>query len=131
MQGFHQLLASVAFAAHALLGCGVHHACCVAKLESPANCHWHLAGAAGHDAPCHPGEAPQPHRDSCQHVPCSFTKAEVVRIEKDTRKATFQIALPTSAAAHSIQTCEAVGEPFRSAPSTSTALYVWHCKLLI
>lgn len=131
MQGFYHLLASIAFAAHALLGCGVHHMCCVEMPRPSSDCPWHDECPMGHVEHSQPAKSPHSHHDSCQHVACSFMKAEPSRIELDVRAVPNLLSWPTSAACPAELASRAVCEPVVGALGTTLQLYVWHCALLI
>jgi hypothetical protein len=133
VQEFRHLLTSLVFAAHALLGCGVHQLCqhATEPVERAAHHCSHHDGPAGH-----PSESQAPadgHRcplQTCQHIACSFVKSDTVRIDHGERNLA-PVTLP-------IHTTPAAASPFdhawcdsSKANLSSARLYVWHCALLI
>ena len=134
VQRFHHLLTSLVFAAHALLGCGVHHVCQNGSAigERAAQPCSHHDGPAGHreDSPGPADDAQRPSR-SGQHTACSFVKADTVRIEHGERYAS-PIAGPLCLRRmEAVQVGRVECEPICEANLSSTHLYVWHCALLI
>jgi hypothetical protein len=134
MERLIQIVTSVVFSAHALLGCGVHYAC----RHNPARevcstTHHHSHECASHDE----GDSQEPLDDHtpavpCQHVACSFVKAESVRLELDRGHgeclAAAAIVVEPAAAPQVFMTTH---KPLCAVDLTSTPLFVWHCALII
>jgi hypothetical protein len=134
MQRFHRLLTSLVFTAHALLGCGVHHACQygLGVIHHTADYHsGHVCRAHGHDDSSAPANDDQEPTNSCQHVACSFVKAETPRIDFASRHVAGLAATLPVEQDHGGQLVSTAGEPVCMADLSSTQLYVWHCALLI
>jgi hypothetical protein len=129
-----QIVTSFVFAAHALLGCGVHFSCRHnPAVEICSSDHDHAHGCASHDEgePYESGEEESPEAP-CQHVSCSFVKAESVRLDQGGQPiewlaATAALLEP----AMSPQVSLSASEPLCAADLTSTPLFVWHCALVI
>lgn len=134
MERLLQIVTSVVFAAHALLGCGVHYACRHNPTREVCSAaHDHVHGCAGH----HEGESPEPCDDHspaapCQHVSCSFVKAETVRLDQSSGHVEWMAASATPLElVESPQVFLTVNEPLCAADLTSTPLFVWHCALIL
>ncbi len=133
MQFSLQLFASGVFAVHAVLGCGVHHACqhgvaagrCTAQRHAEHHCDHHSGDreqpAGGEHAPA----------DPCQHAVCSYVKAETQRVDlADGDAASFTTMSPVNATP-AAQAASAISESLCKADLSSTHLYVLHCALII
>ncbi|MEX0612098.1 MAG: hypothetical protein WD229_08250 [Pirellulales bacterium] len=134
MQRFTQLLTSVIFAAHALLGCGVHHICQHGSVvvESAAHQCSHHDGPASHRGDSHaPADNHQCPMQQCQHMACSFVKTDTVRIDHGERTISLVASLHCTAQTDAAQTHHAACDPICKANFSSVQLYVWHCALLI
>jgi hypothetical protein len=122
------------FAAHAVLGCGVHHVCLhgstIAEgIDHQCSHHDAVPGPCGQSqAPADDGPCPL---DRCQHMSCSFVKADTVRIDHGERSGSLVgaplQAVYTFAAQRRLADCE----PACPAILSAAQLYVWHCALLI
>lgn len=134
MPRLHHLLTSLAFAAHALLGCGVHH---VWQQGSAVFEHAELSCSHHGDLSHYPGHSPAPadHQpcpsERCPHIGCTFVKADTVRIDLNDQTAS-PVATPRCAVQASFTDfgraeCDVAG----LAKLSSAHLYVWHCALLI
>jgi hypothetical protein len=127
---FRHLLTSLVFAAHALLGCGVHH---VWQQAPP------IAVAAGHSCSHHDHnkgpEAPAGGERSpgppCQHLACSFVKADTVRVDQGEDESWALASLLCPARAGAAQQLRSAANTICAADLSSAQVYVWHCALLI
>lgn len=127
------LLVGLVFAAHALVGCGVHHLCqhgvsilhCTASDEAEHACHSH---GCHHDSePTDDGDEPSP---PCNHSICSFVKAETSRVDFS------DFVVPCFMAATAVESIDNGPEALACEPIcrdhlVATHLYVWHCALII
>jgi hypothetical protein len=134
MERLIQIVTSVVFAAHALLGCGVHFTCRHnPAVEVCAADHHHAHDCASHDegSPYESGEDESP-QAPCQHVSCSFVKAESVRLDYGGQLVNLLAATPTLLEPVMLpHVYRTANEPLCAADLTSTPLFVWHCALVI
>jgi hypothetical protein len=134
MQSFNCLLASLVFAVHAVLGCGFHNACQhgFAVVSRTAADHVeHACAAHDHGDSHEPADDDQKPADPCQHVACSFVKAETPRIDLTHANVAWLTAMLPVTQSHRGQIASATCEPICKADLSSAQLYVWHCALLI
>jgi hypothetical protein len=129
-----QFVTSVVFAAHALLGCGVHYTC----RHNPAVAVCSTADHHSHDCASHHEDDSQESSDDpapaapCQHVSCSFVKAETVRVEQGMGHVEWIVQVaPSIELTATSQRILVANEPLCAADLTSTPLFVWHCALVI
>jgi hypothetical protein len=128
---FRHVLTSLVFAAHAVLGCGVHHACheaCAGAVAAGHSCSHH-GHDEGPDAP--PGEGEHSPGRPCQHLACSFVKADTVRVDQGEHVSWDATTLLFSARAEAAQRPGTAGKSICAADLSSAQVYVWHCALLI
>jgi hypothetical protein len=134
MERLIQIVTSVVFAAHALLGCGVHYSCrhnpareiCSATQHVHHDCGGHHEGQSHESSDEGLPEAP------CQHVSCSFVKAETVRVDQGVGHVEWIAAAAMLVEpAATPQVFLTANEPLCAADLTSTPLFVWHCALVI
>jgi hypothetical protein len=124
------LLTTLVFAAHAILGCGVHHLCAV-PVELPSHgCSQHGGLMSHHSESPVPTDGEDRSGHSCNHTACAFVKADTPRIEHGERSL-LPVCVPipiarVPAAVLYWQSPEKIGAGILSAQ-----LYVWHCALLI
>jgi hypothetical protein len=129
-----QILMSVVFAVHALLGCSAHCAC-------PHNPVLHIVGTlcqTEHDVGKHgEGESHEPcDHDSpdcdCQHVSCSYVKADTVRfVQGGGHVARVTLTPVLVGTSQSSQHFVRDSGQLAAANLSSTPVYVWHCALVI
>jgi hypothetical protein len=134
MERLIQIVTSVVFAAHALLGCGVHYTCRHnPAVEVCSTTHDHSHDCASH----HEGESQESGDDQspsepCQHVSCSFVKAETVRVDQSAGHVEWVVPVaPSIELTATSQRFLTTNEPLCAVELTSTPLFVWHCALVI
>ncbi len=125
------LLTSLVFAVHALLGCGIHHACEYGAevVAAASGCEKH---GHSHEHCHHGGHPPHEHEpcEPCAHASCSYVKAETQQVSSLVQM-TYVFMLPAvepyvvSLRAGSVRAPEMRGDCY------ATELYVWHCALII
>jgi hypothetical protein len=134
MERLIQIVTSVVFAAHALLGCGVHHTCRhnpVVAVCSTTHDHSHHC-ASHHEGESHESGGEQSPAEPCQHVSCSFVKAETVRLDQGVGHVEWIIPVaPAIELTATSQRLLALHEPLCTADLNSTPLFVWYCALVI
>lgn len=132
MLRFLCLSTSLIFAVHAVLGCSIHHACAHSHTIAAHDAFAHEEyDCAGHDhddaAPADESECPS---HSCQHVTCSYVKAETVQLDGSGT----QSPAPAIAADETVKPArvfQAIIAADVRLQFSSTPLYVWQCALLI
>jgi hypothetical protein len=135
VQQLLSLSTSLIFAVHAVLGCSVHHACSEAQPRGEQaacgvarhHCHCH-----GHDHDAAPADESNCPAQCCQHVACSYVKAEQVRIDDDNSPSAPAAVLPAVALnSSSPPSFHIAVAPDIPRILSATPLYVWHCALVI
>jgi hypothetical protein len=133
MYRFCNLTTSLIFAVHVVLGCTVHHVYGHAEA-----CDAHAAVHEGHD--CHDAHDGQPNPTDesdqptppCQHLDCSFVKAESVQVEQGGPQSDWTLGTHFQPEIKTPQSCcPAFDSGLTRDLSSAAPLYVWHCALII
>jgi hypothetical protein len=133
MQQIQHALTCLVFVAHAMLGCCVHHLCEHDPLQGE-----HLAAHAHHnhfachsDAPDGPSHEHSDNDHQCDHVACSFVKADSLHVDFERQLSPFDIILSFEFDSLPSLAKTASWPAICKADISSAHLYVWHCALLI